>query len=463
MSGRWAGDGGLIEERMDALRIGIDGYNLALRRGTGVATYGRTLAGAVNGFGWPIDLIYGLPVSPKSALDVRESLFFARLGEGEDLGGTSRLTLKRVVLRALMSPGDRHLIPVPVTGRVQTADFVHRLPRFDRLFTLGGLFDISVRYFRRFHRFMTVRVADPPAVMHWTYPVPVRMAGTANVYTIHDLVPLRLPHTSLEDKSFYDGLVRHCLRSADHIVTVSEASRKDILDLFQVDAGSVTNTYQSIDVPVDHIDYNNLKDRLNRLFDLDFENYFLFFGAVEPKKNVGRLIEAYLSSGVNAPLVVVGAGGWRSDQELRLLNGAHGKRLAGADRIRVIDYLPRSLLLELVKGARAVVFPSLYEGFGLPAAEAMALGTPLVTSNTSSLPEIVGEAAIMVDPYDVAALAEALSRIDADADLRARLSAAGPPRAARFSARYPEDMARLYSQINDHRRLGHPSVGRSAR
>ena len=322
------------------MRIGVDGFNLALRRGTGVATYARTLARAVSALGWPIDLLYGLSVSSKSRPDVRESLFFAQLGDGDDLGQSPKPTLRRAIRRALISPADQRMVPVPVSGRVMTADFVEHLPPFDRLFTLGGLFNISAQYFRRYRRFMPVRIPDPPAVMHWTYPLPIRLVGAANVYTIHDLVPLRLPHTSLEDKAYYDAVIGQCVARAAHIVTVSDASRRDILELFPTDPARVTTTFQPVDIPNKPIDPALLGQRLDRLFDLKRDGYFLFFGAIEPKKNVGRLIEAYLSSGLETPLVIVGAGGWRSDHELRLLNGGHGKRLAGSERIRVIDYLP---------------------------------------------------------------------------------------------------------------------------
>jgi glycosyltransferase involved in cell wall biosynthesis len=432
------------------MRVGIDGYNLALREGTGVATYARTLARSVHALGWPVDLLYGLSVSPKSRLAARETLFFDKLGEGDSPGPPRKSNLRRMIVRTLAPPGDRQMVSIPITGRVVATGFSDRLPALDRLFTLGDLFNASAGYFRRHGRFMTVRLPDPPAVMHWTYPLPIRLAGAANVYTIHDLVPLRLPYTSLEDKAYFDALIGACLRTADHIVTVSENSRRDILDLFPIDASRVTNTYQPIDTPIVEEAPQALGDRLQRLFDLPRDGYFLFFGAIEPKKNLGRLIEAYLDSGVETPLVIVGAGGWRSDQELRLLNGAHGKRLIGTERIRIMDYLPRPRLMELIRGARAVVFPALYEGFGLPAAEALALGVPLIASNTGSMPEIVGEAAVTVDPYDVAALSAALRQVDSDADLRARLSAAGPIQAARFSqARYQEALAGVYGALGE--------------
>jgi glycosyltransferase involved in cell wall biosynthesis len=432
------------------MRVGIDGYNLAMLRGTGVATYARTLARTVAQLDFPIDLIYGLSVSQNSPTDLRETLFFERLGEGEDSGAQLKLTLRRALARALIKPFARDLVSIPFTGRVMAEGLSQQLPDFDRLFTLGGLFTISARYFRRYKKFMTVRVPNPPEIMHWTYPVPIKLAGSSNIYTIHDLVPLRLPHTSLEDKRYYDALIRECVSTADHIVTVSESSRRDIQNLFSISPDRLTNTYQPIDIPPEAPNEAEFKARIERLFDLSPGQYFLFFGAIEPKKNVGRIIEAYLSSGISTPLVIVGAGGWHSDRELRVLNGAHGKKLAGANRIRVVDYLPRPLLIELIRGARAVLFPSLYEGFGLPAAEALALGAPLLTSNTGSLPEVAGDAALLVDPYDVRALTAAICRLDGDSALRAKLAAAGPVQASNFSnTRYQQAIAQLYRTVSE--------------
>jgi glycosyltransferase involved in cell wall biosynthesis len=322
------------------------------------------------------------------------------------------------------------------------------IPAFDRLFTAHKLFQISNAHFRLTGRFVRVRVPSPPAIMHWTYPIPVHLEGAHNVYTLHDLVPLRLPYASTEDKRYYDDLIRKCLDTAALICTVSESSRNDILSLFPIDPGRVVNTYQPVDIPERLLDLTELEKRLSRLFDLRPGGYFLFFGAIEPKKNVGRLIEAYLSSEVETPLVIVGAGGWNADRELRLLRGAHGTSLSAGRNIRMLEYLPRPLLMELVQGARAVLFPSLYEGFGLPALEALALGAPLLTSSQSALPEIVGDAALKVDPYDVAAIAANMRRLDGDAALRTRLAAAGPIQARSFSPqRYRQRIKQMYGRL----------------
>lgn len=433
----------MIDPDASTLRIGLDGYNLALPQGTGVATYGRNLAAAVDALGHPIDLVFGVNIPRKADAELRESLFFGQLGAD----GPARLSWRRKMRRWRVHPFAHELIAVPVTGRALPADGTDRLPTFDRLFNLSEIFDVCARHFRRYGRFMTLRMPDPPAIMHWTYPLPLRLAGARNIYTLHDLVPLRLPGASLEDKRYYDALVRACVARGDHVVTVSERSRGDIVDLLGADPARVTNCYQASAMPPLR-DPAGLPDRLRHLFDLDMRGYFLFFGAIEPKKNLGRVIQAYLEADVATPLVIVGKEAWHADRELKLLGAAHGRRLSGADRIRRIDYLPRTLLNDLLHGARASLFPALYEGFGLPALEAMAAGVPLLSSTTGALPEVTGDAALAVDPYDMDALVDGIRRLDQDADLRARMGTAGPLQAARFSGpAFAARIGQLYRSI----------------
>jgi len=434
-----------------ASRVGLDGFNLAMARGTGVATYARNLSHALKGLGRSVDVLYGLDVPRRAPPQLRETLFFAALGEGRSGGeAPPKITLRSAVRRAFLSPAPRDLVEIPVTGRVIAAALAERLPAYDRLFSLPSLFYVAARYFRRYGRFMTVRIPDPPAIMHWTYPLPLRLAGARNLYTLHDLVPLRLPFTSLEDRGYYDRLIRACLTTADHICTVSETSRRDIVELFGADPDRVTNTYQAVTAPpaIAGLDGAALADRLRTLFDLKAGGYFLFFGAIEPKKNLGRLIEAYLAADLATPLIIAGPRAWKAEGELRLLEGGHGVRLSGAERIRLIDYLPTAQLMTLVRGAKAVLFPSLYEGFGLPALEAMALGVPVLASTGGALPEVVGEAGLLVDPYDSEAMAHALRRLDADDALRARLAQAGRIRAEAFSMQaYQDRLAALHERV----------------
>ena len=429
-------------------RIMIDGFNLALPRGTGVATYGFNLALAGQSMGLGVDALYGLraPFSRK----LREIMFYESLGGESSSYKPLRWNFGRWrELSLLLRP--KLAREIPTHGNVVTDQFAHRLPAFDRIFTSPDLFEMAHRHFKRFGQFLPVRLPNAPEIAHWTYPLPVRLVGAKNIYTLHDLVPLRLPFASLDNKRAYYKMIRACIRKGDHICTVSEASRQDILRQFPLDPARITNTFQAVRLPQRVLDLTeaDVEASLKSIFNLPYKGYFMFFGAIEPKKNVGRLIEAYLSLATPTPLVIVGSRAWGSEAELRLLQRDELQPLKATFKtIRRIDYLPRQLLMRLVKGAKAVAFPSLYEGFGLPALEAMMVGTPVLTSNTSSLPEVVGDAAIQVDPYDTGAIAAALRALDSDAELRARLSHAGLERAQHFTIdRYQERLAAMYDTV----------------
>jgi glycosyltransferase involved in cell wall biosynthesis len=233
------------------------------------------------------------------------------------------------------------------------------------------------------------------------------------------------------------------------------------MSLLGVPEERITNTYQAVDIPRKFSEKPEdvARSEIKGNFSLPWKSYFLFFGAIEPKKNIGRLIESYLASGVEAPLVICGRQAWDAEKELALLyedevrqRGPQGS-LQGLtrklrDRVILIDYAPFRLLVSLVRGAKAVLFPSLYEGFGLPVLEAMHLGTPVMTSNTASLPEVAGDAALLVDPYDTRAMAEAIQALDRQPELRADLAARGPKRAALFdNAAYERRLVDLYAKL----------------
>jgi len=172
----------------------------------------------------------------------------------------------------------------------------------------------------------------------------------------------------------------------------------------------------------------------------------LFYGALEPKKNVSRLIDAYFFSGVILPLVLVTSGGWGNEAEVALIERRANTQIR--QRIYRLDYISQPMLVTMIRGACALIFPSLYEGFGLPVLEAMLLGTPVVTSRLGSLPEVAGDAALLVNPYEVSEIARGIGKIVEDADLRAELSTRGRTQAAVFSVeRYRERVAQLYASL----------------
>ncbi len=429
------------------MRIGIDGYNLAMPRGTGVATYGASLAEVLSKAGHRVEGIFGLDPGRKS--HTRELLFFDRFGRGHQLRGG------QIAWRAGKSMVLNHLPcrlqAIPTTENIDRRSFGHRLPPFDALWSYPLLFEIAYARFAHLNRFTTVTMPNPPEVMHWTYPVPVRMAGTRNVYTIHDLVPLKLPQTTLDNKAYYHRLVDRCIREADHICAVSESSRTDILSMFDVAPEKVTNTYQSSPIPVENLAGSREEDSaiVKDLFGLKARGFYLFFGAMDPKKNVDRIIEAYLTSQSKLPLVIVSARDWGMRAENSVI-GSNGKIFGRSisKKILRLEYLPRSTLFRLIRTAKAVLFPSLYEGFGLPALEAIQLGTPVISSNISSLPEVVGEAGLLVNPYKTGEIAQAIRSIENDAELYERLQAAGPAQAKQFSDHaYQVRLARMYQEM----------------
>ena len=434
------------------MRIGVDGFNLAMPQGTGISTYATELVAALHELEYEVDGVFGLAVPADPSL--REAAFFDRYRRPPDPPRrVSRWRRPWERLRERARSYEPHPMRfVPMDGSVvRTPDGPGALPPFDRLASADRLFDDAMTAFSRTGRFATVRLPQPPEVMHWTYPLPLRVADARNVYTLHDLVPLKLPYTTLDNKELYARLIAGCLHHADQICTVSEASRRDIVDRFGIDPARVTNTYQVAPTPNGRGDAADDAHAVESIFGLARRGYYLFCGAIEPKKNVGRLIEAYLTMRSPTPLVIVGARAWQSEAELQLVPGEgvngsagifHGPR--GQTIIR-LDYLSRALLAKLIRSAKALVFPSLYEGFGLPVLEAMQLGTPVITSTTSSLPEVAGDAGLLVDPYDVAALTAAMRRVDEDETLTTAMSERGLEQAQRFSrARYRERLTALY-------------------
>ncbi len=425
----------------------LDAYNIARPHGTGVATYGRNLARAGAGLGHGVSLLFGTRAGYSSKQPLLNEI---ALAEGDDGQAAPRrqgaLGLPGQVAKAAGGViGNRHAREVALSGEVILPPSLG-VPGA-RYWHTPHLYNLATAAFRATGRMSRVTVPNTD-IAHWTYPLPIKTPGAANVYTLHDLVPLRLPYTTADRKKHYLALCQRIAREADHILTVSEHSRADIIRILGVEHHRVTNLYQSTDIArlIEGVSSDQIAQEVEGLLGAGMREYFLFFGALEPKKNLARLLEAHLMSGSKHPLVIVGAPGWGSERDVALL-----KQLAELDtakRIKWLGYLPRQTLATAIAGARAVIFPSLYEGFGLPVLEAMSLGTPVITSATSSLPEVAGDAALMVDPYDVRALARAISALDDDESAVADLGQRGLVQAERFSAEaYRQRLAEFYAGL----------------
>jgi len=256
-----------------------------------------------------------------------------------------------------------------------------------------------------------------------------------SVVTIHDCIHLRFPQY-LPNRLGY-AYARSFLWMATHhsnrVITVSEASKRDILEYFKVPPGKIDVIYNGIDERFGEVPAEEDVTRVRERYQL-IDPFILYAGNIKPHKNLGRLIEAFHILRHTGPefehvkLVIIGD---EIAKYAALRHAVHRHKLH--KHVRFFGFVPSRTLAILYRLAAVFVFPSLYEGFGLPPLEAMASGTPVITSNVSSLPEVVGDAAVLIDPLQPEAIADALGRVLSDSALRDELRTRGFERARHFS------------------------------
>ncbi|HEY7502291.1 MAG TPA: glycosyltransferase family 1 protein [Vicinamibacterales bacterium] len=256
-----------------------------------------------------------------------------------------------------------------------------------------------------------------------------------SVVTIHDCIHLRFPQylPNRLGYAYARSFLWVATHRSDRIVTVSEASKRDILEYFRVPPEKIDVIYNGIDERFGNMPPDEDVVRVRDRYQLDGP-FILYAGNIKPHKNLGRLIEAFHilrgsgSEFEQVKLVIIGD---EIAKYAALRHAVHRYKLH--KHVRFFGFVPSTTLAILYRLAAVFVFPSLYEGFGLPPLEAMASGTPVITSNVSSLPEVVGDAAILIDPLQPEAIADALKRVLSDADLRGDLRRRGFARARQFS------------------------------
>lgn len=250
-------------------------------------------------------------------------------------------------------------------------------------------------------------------------PLSLKSRSYRLVVTLHDLIPLRFPRQFSPLTLYSRHYVPWVLHQADHILTNSEATARDAVTFFNISAQAIT----PIPLAYDASHFRNLN--------LPTQPYFLYLGRPDPHKNIRRVIDAFarLPKSFHVELWIAGTPDPVATPALLQQADDLGIR----HRVKQLDYVPYAHLPMLLNQAIALVFPSLWEGFGLPVLEAMACGTPVITSNLSSLPEVAGDAALLVNPYQVDAITHAMKLLLVDAEARSHLRAAGLSRAQQFS------------------------------
>lgn len=291
---------------------------------------------------------------------------------------------------------------------------------------------------------------DKLDILHMSYVAPPR-SPCPIVLSVHDVSYRIFPGFFSPRVRFIIGaLVGPSMRRASRVIVPSQATRRDIVRFYRIPSDRVSviplaATSDYVPQPADVV------ARVVRKYGLS-GRYMLAVGNVQPRKNLARLVEAFGAIADTHPdvqLVIVGQSAWKASQV-----GEVVACFGLAERVRFTGYAPRDDLPGLYSGATAFCYPSLYEGFGLPVLEAMACGAPTITSNVSSLPEVAGAAAILVDPTSISELSNALQRLLSDEEARRQYAELGLARAGQFSWSRTAQLTRhVYDEILRHNEL----------
>ncbi|MFP4346152.1 MAG: glycosyltransferase family 4 protein [Anaerolineales bacterium] len=274
------------------------------------------------------------------------------------------------------------------------------------------------------------RLVPGATLFHATEHLLMPLPGIPTVLTVHDLIFRHLPeHHKRLNRWYLNVTMPLYCRRADHIIAVSEATRRDLMAAYNLPREKISVIHEAADprfVPQPEKGVAAVRAHYGLP-----EEFLLYVGTIEPRKNLLRLLhiwEGLYAAGEAPPLVIVGKRGWLSDDFFAALETS-----PASEAVILTGYVLDMDLPAIYAAATAFVFPSLYEGFGLPPLEAMACGTPVACGDGSSLPEVVGDAALLFDPTDEEALEEVLCRLLSDAELREDLRERGLRRAAQFS------------------------------
>ncbi|MFN5139146.1 MAG: glycosyltransferase family 4 protein, partial [Pseudanabaena sp.] len=244
-----------------------------------------------------------------------------------------------------------------------------------------------------------------------------------SVVMVHDFIPLRFPKRFSPLTPYHLYYVPQVLNQSEHIICNSQSTAEDIVKFCHIPSNKITPILLAYDS-------NHFRPVIAEGFNTRFP-YFLYFVRHDPYKNMSRLISAFANvpSHLECQLWLAGSSDNRYTPRLK----EQIQELGLTNQVKFLDYVPYDDLPKIISGAIALVFPSLWEGFGLPVLEAMACGTPVITSNLSSLPEVAGDAVILIDPYKVNEITDAMQAIANDLGLRSQLSELGLARAKQFS------------------------------
>ncbi|MFV0542910.1 MAG: glycosyltransferase family 4 protein [Marinicella pacifica] len=420
----------------------VDGFNLALKKGSGIKTYGMTTLDAYQKLGYDVGVLTDNQfVTGENALLDEVNLFDqdeVRLHPWLNYKWLRNLRAASYMLRSRQS----HRV-VPHYVEPDPDNYLSKVggDKYSYIENIPDVFHMANRMFALTKRLTKIKPTEKPDIFHLTTPWPVRIPGVKTVVTIHDLIPLKIPFTTLDFKKYFYYLFKQAAESADLILSVSEHTKKDIINIYGVSEDKIKVTYQSYRASKT-VNHDDAKTYL-KAQKLTPQKYILFVGNIEPKKNIKQLIQAmaYVKKGYK--LAVVGRKAWMHEGQLKGLNNFLKK-----DDYVFLDYVTEYELGMLYQNATCLVMPSLYEGFGLPVLEAMQHDCPVICSNRSSLPEVAGDAAIYIDPYQFGEIRDAINSLIEHPTKRAGMIKKGRERVAFFSPdNYAHRLAKAYEGL----------------
>jgi len=269
-------------------------------------------------------------------------------------------------------------------------------------------------------------------LLHSTDFIPPLYSPIKSVITVHDLAFLHYPHFLTTESAAYYGQIDKAVVKAAHIIVPSEYTRQDLIGQLGAPADKVTVIHEAANPIFRPLPYAETLRAVQQRYQLP-DRFLLSVGTIEPRKNINGLLQAFAHlrskyAPGDVALAIAGGKGWLYEETLDLV-----KTLKLESSVRFLGRVPDEELHQLYVAARCHIHPAHYEGFGLPPLEAMACGTPTIVSNISSLPEVVGDAALLVNPLDIEEIAVAMQRLLTDDDLHVELSEKGMQRARTFS------------------------------
>lgn len=421
----------------------LAGYDFEQEVQRGITFYSKSLVKALRDLGYKN---YILTSAKNNKVNTVQELLISRKIDKPSSDKTNTIKLIMKYIKSFCMAPESRIIDRQFTQFDKNLAFLKNVYGY---VNIGNIYDIISLQSRTLGTPYTLKVDDFDVVF-CTSPLNMKVTkGCTLVQTLHDVSPLvRLEHPPLDSAILFHKRLKNMLRYSDVVCSVSEFSKNEILKIFPGYGDKIVVTHQPVPVYEDEEMLANdpfIKNSVLTKYSLNEKEYLLYIGMLEKRKNIEKLIEAYLTikDKIKIPLVLVGALYYGQEDFIDYLTNkkydAH---------IKYLKYVPTVDKLVLLKNANSFVFPSLYEGFGLPPIEAMRMGCPVLTSNVSALPEVCGDAALYVNPSNLASIIEGILEIVNNATLRDELVRKGYERSQYFNFNnYKQNLNNVLSNL----------------